>query len=384
MNSERPYKICVRCIMDTSDPNITFDQDGVCNHCKSAEKALKSIPYSLDDDAKRHYLNCLVESIKKRGIGKRYDCIIGVSGGIDSTYVAYLVKNLGLRPLAVHLDNGWDSELSVQNIENICKKLNVDLYTHVIDWEEFKDLQLSFLKASTPDSEIPSDHAIYSIMFRIAEKENVNYILAGYNLASEAILPSAWSQGHFDWKYIKSVHKQFGKKKLSNFPHYGFLGYLNLSITGSFVINISVISILDYISYNKSEVKKIITEELGWRDYGGKHCESNYTKIFQSYILPEKFGYDKRRAHLSSLICSKQISREQALTEINRSVYTDKTELENDINYLINKFGISFNEFSSIMQLPNKSYLDYPNYTTHWIILGIQQLKKIEKWIMHR
>jgi len=347
--------------MDTTDPDIQFDESGICNHCKVAFAQLNSKPYCLAPSEKQKCLEQLVAKIKQSGRNKKYDCIIGLSGGVDSSYVAYKVKESGLRPLAVHLDNGWDSELSVKNIENICKKLDIDLFTHVINWEEFKDLQLSFLKASTPDSEIPSDHAIVSILCQLADKKNVRYILAGVNIASESILPRAWSQGHSDWKYIKSVHHIFGTVPLKTFPHRSRTKQHYYSL----VKKIEWISFLDYLEYDKEKAKKYLMEKIGFRDYGQKHHESNYTKIYQSYILPTKFGYDKRKAHLSSLICAGQITRDKALEIIKEPLYSAKA-LEEDIHYLINKFGISREEFEQIMTLPPKTYMDYPHYHDTW------------------
>lgn len=346
-------RICTRWIMDTSDPEIRFDKNGYCNHCTAALEKLQNMPLNKDKSS----FEKLVLEVKENGGGKKYDCIIGLSGGTDSSYVAYRVKNAGLRPLAIHLDNGWDSELAVKNIENICNMLNIDLFTYVIDWEEFKDLQLSFLRASTPDSEIPSDHAITAILYRMATKENVKYILAGLNTATEGILPNAWSRGHADWKYIKSIQKQFGSKELRTFPHYSIFELMNFKL----IKGIKWISLLDYIDYDKQEAKKIIEEEIGWRDYGLKHYESVYTKFFQGYILPTKFGFDKRRAHLSSLICAGQITREQALEEMKKDIYPPQ-DVEEDIEYVVNKFGMTKEEFESIMKSPPKTYWDYPNY----------------------
>jgi N-acetyl sugar amidotransferase len=277
---DQKYQICKRCIMDTSDPEIVFDDVGVCNHCKDAHTLLNTEPFCLAVQEKNKLLDALAARIRHDGAGKRYDCMIGLSGGVDSSYVAYKVKELGLRPLAVHLDNGWNSELSVNNIENICKRLDIDLFTHVINWEEFKDLQLSFLKASTPDSEIPSDHAIVSILYQMADRENVKYILGGTNLTSESVLPRAWSQGHNDWKYIKSLHEQFGSVPLKTFPHRSRLKQYYYR----FVKGIDWVHILNYFDYDKEKAKKELMDKIGFRDYGGKHHESNYTKIYQTYI----------------------------------------------------------------------------------------------------
>lgn len=355
-------KVCKKCIMDTTDPDIIFDNDGICNHCKTAEEKLSNTkPYCLAGSEKEKYLQELVTEIKEKGKNKKYDCIIGVSGGVDSTYLAYKVKKLGLRPLAVHLDNGWNSELSVKNIENILNKLEIDLHTHVIDWEEFKDLQLSFLKASTPDSEIPTDHAIITILFQIAKREGVQYILEGTNLASESILPKKWSHGHSDWKYIKCIQKKFGTKKLKTFPHASLLNFFDYFV----LKKIKRVHFLDYIEYKKEEAMEIIKKELEWKDYGGKHHESIYTKFFQAYILPEKFGFDKRKAHLSSLIVSNQITREDALQNMKKELY-NKDELKNDIEYVKGKFGLSDEEFEKIMKDAPKTFWDYPSYENSW------------------
>ncbi len=334
-------KTCTKCIMDTSDPDIVFDENGECNHCKRAEHLFKLSPLNLNPEERKAKLDILVKKIKSRGRKKRYDCIIGVSGGVDSSYTAYKVKELGLRPLAVHLDNGWDSELSVKNIENICKKLNIDLYTYVIVWEEFKDLQLSFLKASTPDSEIPSDHAIFSTLYKIARKHKVKYILAGNNLATESILPRSWSRGASDWKYIKNIQKKYGLHKLVSFPHYNLLDLTRYKVLKS----PRLVSFLDYFDYDRAEAKKILINVLKWKDYGSKHFESLYTKFFQAYILPTKFGFDKRRAHLSSLICAGKTTREEALKEMKNELYSP-VELEEDMKYVISKLGITQEEFN--------------------------------------
>ncbi len=349
--------------MDTSDPEIAFDELGVCNHCRAATVSLSSKPYSLQPGDKQRQLLALVSELKRRGGGRRYDCIIGLSGGVDSSYVAVKVKELGLRPLAVHLDNGWDSELAVQNIENICRRLNIDLYTEVLDWEEFRDLQLSFLKASTPDCEIPSDHAIVAILYRIARSQRVRAVVAGTNRASESILPAAWSQGHEDWKYIRSLQRMYGTRQLKTYPHRGIV----LCLWHRFTKAIEWIHILDYLDYDREAAKQILASKVGWRDYGRKHGESNYTRIYQEHILPKKFGFDKRRAHYSSLIVAGQLSRDQALRLLEQPLYSEAAKLEEDIGYLTNKLQISREEFSRILEMPPRSYWDYPSYRSAWL-----------------
>lgn len=364
----KEYIICTRCVMDTSDPDITFNEEGVCNHCIHYDKQISQLPVGKVAEEK---LAELVRIIKEDGKSKDYDCIIGLSGGVDSTYVAYLVKEkLGLRPLAVHLDNGWNSELSVVNMENIVKKLNIDLYTHVIDWEEFKDIQLSFLKASTPDSEVPSDHAIFSVLRKISKKHRIKYVINGINIKTESHHALSWSQGHSDFGYIKAVQKEFGTKKIKTFPHGNRLTIIEDIFSSKWV------NILNYIDYDKNKAKELITEHLSWRDYGGKHYESIYTKFFQGYILPEKFGYDKRKMHLSSLICAGAISRTEALKELEQPPYPIQEQLD-DKEYLIKKFKITEAEFEEIMSRPAKSYYDYPSY--YGKILKSRFLPRIKK-----
>lgn len=354
MNTKK-YQICTRCIMDTSDPEIIFDENGMCNHCTTALSRTDTPPFTLTADEKNHALQKIIATIKQAGKNKPYDCIIGLSGGVDSSYVAYLVKELGLRPLAVHLDNGWNSELSVKNIENICKILSIDLFTYIIDWEEFRDLQLAFLKASTPDSEIPSDHAIVSCLYNLAKKHGIKYIIGGTNAASEIILPKSWSQGHSDWTYIHDVWKKFGTIRPKTFPYRS----VNTRILDNF--RCKWFSILNYYDYDKEIAKQFIKEHLEWKDYGRKHGESHYTRIYQEYILPTKFGYDKRRAHYSSLIIAGQLAREEALEMMQLPLYPDEQTKNADIDFLVKKFGINHDDFDRIMALPPKTINDYKN-----------------------
>ncbi len=347
-------KNCTRCIMnDVVDPKITLDESGVCNHCLRYDELIETrVSTGPEANVK---LTALVNKIKNAGKGKDYDCLIGVSGGVDSTYVAYLTKELGLRPLAIHFDNGWNSELAVKNVENILNKLDIDLITYVIDWPEFKDLQLSFLKASVPDGEVPSDHAIQSVLWQYAGKYNIKYIISGMNFVTESISVPHWSYGHSDWKYIRSVQKKFGSRKLKTYPHYSlpYLLYVNLR-------GVRTVSILNYVDYNKDEVMKLIQEKLGWKSYGGKHHESIYTRFYQGYILPNKFKVDKRYGHLSDLINAGQITKEAALEEVKKDTY-DPILQQQDIEYVCKKLGFSKDEFSELMSSEIKTFNDYPN-----------------------
>lgn len=346
--------ICTRCIMDTTDPDISFDAAGVCNHCHRYEEV--SNQRLIPPEQRRDRLAQLVAEVKRAGQGKPYDCVIGVSGGVDSTYVAWVVKDLGLRPLAVHLDNGWDSELAVANIEKTLNKLEIDLYTHVIDWEEFRDLQISFLKASTPDGEVPTDHAIFALLYEIAAKQGLKHIITGTNVISEAILPEKWGYGYFDWSYVKDVHRRFGNERLSTFPHFSLLNLFYYV----FVRRIRMVSVLNFIDYNKQQAMEVLQNQLGWVYYGGKHYESIYTRFYQAYVLPRKFGIDKRKAHYSNLILSGQMTRSEALDAMKAPVYPDDL-LEQDRQYAIKKLNLDAPSFEKIMALPRKTFLDYKN-----------------------
>lgn len=338
--------------MDTTDPDIVFDDQGICNHCRRYDRihAERVIPPA---ERERH-LAAFTAEIKAAGAGKQYDCIIGVSGGVDSTYVAWLVKQAGLRPLAVHLDNGWNSELAVANIEKTLNTLGIDLYTHVIDWEEFRDLQVSFLKASTPDGEVPTDHAIFALLYRLAADHGVRYVITGTNVSTEGVLPEKWGYGYFDWRYVKDVHRRFGKSKLTTYPRFSLLKLAYYM----FVRRIRMVSILNFIDYDKQRAMETLQKDLGWVYYGGKHYESIYTRFYQAYLLPQKFDIDKRKAHYSGLICSGQMTREQALALMREPVYPPQL-LEQDREYTIKKLQFTEEQFGAIMSAPLKTFLDY-------------------------
>lgn len=362
--SKRPYQICTKTIMDTSDPEIIFDEDGVCHYVNDYNQSIK---VELENkEQKRKNLELLLSKIKEDGKNKEYDCIIGLSGGVDSCYLAYLLKHqFGLRPLAIHVDGGWNSELAVKNVEHIVKKLGIDLHTFVVDWSEMKDIQVAFFKAAVANQDVPQDHAFFAALNKEASKRGIKYILTGSNKATEYILPDYWGYNAMDAQHIKSIHKKFGKRKIKNFPIVSFLKYY---IYYPFVKGIRVVKPLNYIDYVKADAMNVLEKDLGWRYYGGKHYESRFTKFFQSYYLPTKFGYDKRRAHLSSLIVSGQTTRDQALKEITKPLY-DPVELEEDKEYVLKKLGIAPDEWNDIMELPNKTYKDYPSNHSKYIFL---------------
>jgi len=356
---DQNYRICTRCIMDTSDVDIEFDEKGLCNHCRSYFDHIKVLKETNEYSAEK--LEETVEIIKREGEGKEYDSILGVSGGIDSSYTAYYAKKLELRPLLVHFDNGWNSELSVKNIENLVRKIGFDLYTYVIDWEEFKDLQRSFFEASVMDIEMLTDHAIMATMFRLAKRHKIKYVLSGENIATEFILPKTWMYIIKDIKNIRGIHKQFGSRKLKDFPIFGIYEM----ILYRYIHRLEYVKVLNFIDFKKDDAIRVMETELDWKYYGGKHHESIFTKFFQAHILPTKFGIDKRIAHLSNLICSGQISRKEALEEMEKALY-DHLELVQDKEYVIKKLGFAESEFDRIMAEPPKSHLDYPN--SKWLI----------------
>jgi N-acetyl sugar amidotransferase len=344
------FRICTRSILDTTVPGITFDENGVSHYCKIYDEMAKLYP---EGEKAKEQLAEVIKKIKEKGRGKKYDCIIGVSGGTDSSYTMLKVIEAGLRPLAVHLDNGWNSDIAVKNIKKACSILGIDLYTYVIDWEEFKDLQISFLKASTPDAEIPTDVAIHATLVKIAAKEGVKFVLNGHSFRTEFIMPKGWT--YMDGKYIKSVQKMFGKKKLKSFPNFTVTDVLYYN----FIKGIKVIPFLNYYDYTKEEAKKILIEKLDWQYYGGHHHENTYTKFYQSYLLPVKFGIDKRKTALSASVLSGKMTREEALNAIE----ADKHFVDQEtIDYVISKLGLTQAEFDAIMKLPVKSFQDYPTY----------------------
>jgi N-acetyl sugar amidotransferase len=345
---------CARCIMTSlADSDLKLDGNGVCNHCLRYDR-LRSIRIAQGDGSQTT-LDSRITAIQKSGRNREFDCIVGVSGGVDSTYVAYLAKRSGLRPLAVHLDNGWDSELAVKNIEQTLSRLDIPLSTYVIDWDEFRDLQLSFLKASVPDIEIPTDHAIQALLWRSAVQAKVKFILSGMNFATEAISVPSWSYGHSDWRYIKDVHRRYGTVKIRSYPHFG-LGFLGTT----FVRGIRSISVLNYIDYDKESAKSTLATELGWRDYGGKHHESIFTRYTQGVILPQKFGIDKRIGHLSDEINSSKIKRNEALQQLQAPTYDPALQASDQV-YVLKKLRLSDPEFQELMALPVRSFGEFRN-----------------------
>ncbi|WP_147819493.1 N-acetyl sugar amidotransferase [Salidesulfovibrio onnuriiensis] len=358
------YQICTRCLMDTSDPRIKFDEQGVCNHCHTYDLQEKRdlFPYEA--------LVKIAKQVKADGKSKSYDCILGLSGGVDSSYVALTAHRLGLRCLAVHMDNGWNSELAVMNIENIVTRLGFDLYTHVINWEEFKDLQQAFFKAHVIDIEMLTDHAITAVMYNLARKHGVKYLLSGNNIVTESVLPHAWGHRKSDLANILAIHKKYGTVKLKTFPRCSTWEiFINQELR-----RIKTINVLNYLDYNVARAKQELMEELNWREYGGKHHESLFTRFYQTYILPTKFKVDKRRAHFSNLVLSGQMTKEEAQKELQKHPWSTET-LAQDQEYIEKKLNITHEEFEEYLTTPEVDHYDYPNdEKTFWRVVKIRKL----------
>jgi N-acetyl sugar amidotransferase len=350
----KKYKICTNCVMDTSDSSIIFDELGVCDHCKTF---LSEIKPSWDfGERGQAELQLLVKKIKKSGTGKNFDCIIGMSGGIDSSYLTYMASELGLKPLVFHVDAGWNSQEAVNNIEKLVDKLGLDLYTEVIDWDEMRDLQLAFFKSSLPQIDTPQDHAFFATMYKFAEKHNVKYILTGANYSTECIRnPIEWMYYQSDSVLLRDIHRKFGSRPLKNFPitsifhHKIFLPYFK---------GIKVVKPLNFIPYFKDEAKEILVKKFGWQPYPQKHFESRFTRFFEGYWLPKKFGYDTRKVQFSSLILTGQMTRNDALEKLKEPALNENT-IRQEFEYIANKLNITIQQLESYMNLPNKTFRDY-------------------------
>jgi N-acetyl sugar amidotransferase len=347
-------RVCTRCVMSTTDPEITFDAEGRCNHCTDYLDRLANLTYKPGTSERE--LAAIVERIKAAGRGKEYDCVVGISGGIDSSYATYVVKSHGLRPLAVHMDNGWNSDTAAKNIKNVARTLGIDYQSAVLDWEEFRDLQLAFLRASVPEIETPTDIAIPAALHRVAAENGVRFIIMGGNYATEGILPRAWHYNAKDVRFLRAVHRRFGSGKLRTFPTFGFVKETYYKVFK----RVRLVYVLNLVPYSKTEAMKKLQGELGWEYYGGKHYESKITGFVQSYILPDKFNIDYRRATLSSQICAGEITREEALEILKRPPF-DVARVPHEKAYVAKKFGISVEEMDAILAAPPRTHRDYPN-----------------------
>lgn len=368
----KTFQQCTRCIMDTTDPEITFDENGVCNHCRNFDE-LTSKRWFPNEEGKLH-LEKMVETIRREGKNKKYDCIMGLSGGVDSSYLALKVKEMGLRPLVVHVDAGWNAELAVNNIECLINYCGYDLYTHVMYWEDIKQLQLAYLRSGVANQDVPQDHAFFASLYHFAVKNNIRYVLSGGNIATESIFPQVWHHSAMDATNLKAIFKRFGDGKLKEYKTVSFFQYY---IYYPFIRKMQVIRPLNFLPYNREQAIRELQEKTFWKPYGRKHGESLFTRFFQNYYLVERFGYDKRKPHLSSMIVSGQITREEALSELEKPLY-DYNELREDIYYFRKKLDLSEEEFSKLMQAPCTDASRFPSDLRKYQLLKKAQAK-VEK-----
>jgi N-acetyl sugar amidotransferase len=339
------YVKCSKSILDNiSDPDIEFDENGISNYYYQFNEFVDNLP---NEKIRKEKFDSYIDKIKQSGKGKKYDCILGLSGGLDSSYLALLAKDYGLNPLVVHFDYGWNTDIAIRNIELITKKLDFDLYTYVIDWEMIKDLQRSYYMASVIDLDVPADHTIFGAIFKIAKKMKIKYILSGSNFQTELIMPKSWNYLKTDLTNIRNIHNKFGKRKFENIPTNGILQQLFYKIYG-----FESVPLLYYTDYIKEDVVSRLKNEIGWQDYGGKHFENIYTRFYQGYVLPYKFGVDKRKAHLSNLIFSNQISLENAEFEFNNNNYTTAM-MKSDFEFIAKKLDFTVEQFEEILNQKN-------------------------------
>jgi N-acetyl sugar amidotransferase len=358
------FQVCTRCVMDSTATDINFDNQGVCNYCTEFFERSGHIIHNHEskEDANKR-VSLLVNKIKKDGLGKQYDCIIGVSGGVDSSWVLVKAVELGLRPLAVHMDNGWNSELAQNNIENLVNGLNVNLYTHVIDWTEYKSLMQAFFDADVIDVELLYDNAMLAVNYQQARKYGIRYILSGSNQATEGMrIPKMWTWFKFDKRNIYSIANLFGNVKIQTFPSIGTLGFIYFE----FVRGIKWLSFLDNFAYNKFEALEVLQRDYGYKPYPYKHYESIFTRFYQGYILPKKFGVDKRKLHLSTLLVSGQITREKALEGLAGIPYLSDREQQLDVEYFIKKMNWTQDSLSEYITRPEVSHAKYPSERKLW------------------
>lgn len=353
--TDRPYRICTNCVMDTTDAQISFDEHGVCDHCRSFYSQI--LPNWQTDEQGRRSLERRVDRIKRKGTGREFDCIIGMSGGADSSYLTYIAKEeLGLRPLVFHVDAGWNSQEAVNNIERVVDGLGLDLYTVVIDWEEMRDLQLAFFKAGVPHIDTPQDHAFFATMYNFAEEHGVPYILTGANYSTECIRnPIEWMYYQSDSVQLRNIHRKHGTRPLRRFPMTSILRH---KVWLRYVRRIRVIRPLDHVPYIKADAMKQLEQQFGWQPYPQKHFESRFTKFYESYWLPKRFGYDVRRVQYSSLILTDQMMRDEALERLREPPY-DEATIHREIEYVAAKLGISVDELEGYLNAPKRTYRDY-------------------------
>lgn len=359
--------------MDTSDPGIIFDQDGVCDYCRNYKTII--VPNWNTGPEGHKQLAAIAEKIKKQGEGKDFDCIIGMSGGLDSSYAVYIAKEImGLRPLIFHVDAGWNTQQAVGNIEKIVDGLNLDLYTEVINWEEMKDLQVAFLKAQIADQDLPQDYAFFSALYKFARKHKIKYVLTGSNFSTECCRePEEWGgYAGIDKTLVNDIHNKFGKKPLKSFPIVDVLTY---KLYYKYILGMEIFKPLNLVPYIKKDVEDLLESRFGWQKFQHKHHESRFTRFYEDYWLPKKFGYEKRRAHFASLILTSQMTRESALERISMPEM-DHQFLIQEFEYIAHKLDLTVTELQTIFEGENKTYRDYKN-KKNIISLGTKVMRAV-------
>lgn len=365
---------CKNCVMDSSDLTIQFDEAGVCSYCYDYERLIQ--PLQADVIGRQKALHSVLSKIKESKSKSVYNCIIGLSGGVDSSYLALKVHEWGLRPLVVHVDAGWNSADAVQNIGAIIDHCGFELHTHVVDWEEIKELQLAYLRAGVPHQDVPQDHIFASVLYNFAVKNGIKYVLSGGNTATEFVLPSSWQWSSMDAINLNAINSKFGKNRLRQYITTSFFEYYFIF---PFIHKMKTIRPLNFIHYDKAKAEKHLVKTVGYKKYKRKHGESVFTKFFQNHYLPVRYGFDKRIAHLSSMILSGQITRDEALTELAEPLY-EESELRMDINFVADKLDISTSELHSMLALPMRKHEDFSNWKTYhrWI----KSLQKAVEWLL--
>jgi N-acetyl sugar amidotransferase len=350
------YQICTKCVMDTSDSRITFDENGVCDHCNTFKSKIE--PYWETGEKGKLKLEEIVSKIKKESKGRDFDCLMGMSGGVDSSFLLFkMVTEFGLRPLVFHVDAGWNSQIAVNNIERLVDGLGLDLYTEVIDWEEMKDLQLSFFKSGVPHIDVPQDHAFFATMYKFASKYKIKTILTGGNYSTECVRnPLEWMYYQSDSIQLRDIHNIYGTVKLKNYPVTNILWH---KIWLPYFKGIKLIRPLDYISYKKDQAFQVLVDEFGYQKYPQKHFESRFTSFYEGYWLPQRFGYDTRKVQFSSLILTGQMTREVAIEKLKSSPSYTEDQVKEDYEFISNKLGITSEVLYSYFKAPKKTFVDY-------------------------
>lgn len=371
MKYQLHHQVCSNCVMDTSDTKIVFDAMGVCDHCNTFFTKVK--PNWHTDQRGESELHTLVEQIKASGKGRDFDCIIGMSGGVDSSYLTYVATEFGLRPLVFHVDAGWNSQVAVNNIEKLVDKLGLDLYTEVIDWGEMRDLQLAFFKSGVPHIDTPQDHAFFATMYKYAEQHKIKYILTGANISTECIRnPIEWMYYQSDSIQLKDIHARFGTRPLLNFPTTSIFLH---KIWLPYIKGIKVVRPLNYVEYDKVAAVRLLVEKFDWQPYPQKHFESRFTRFYEGYWLPNKFGFDTRKVQFSSLIVTGQMTREEAI-HLLKTPALDEATVRQEFEYVANKLDIKTDELQSYMDAPNKTYKDYKSQESFYM-LGARVMKAL-------